>query len=253
MKTYFRLNLAAAIGTLAFAAPATAQIAPVQTAETEAGHRLGSETAPVELVEFFSYTCPHCGEFARSEGALHVGYIGTQAVRAEYVPVIRNPVDLVMTMLVDCGDPQKFLSNHNRVMFRQSEWLPIAANATDAQKALWNQAGRSVDARREIARALDIYSMFTENGYERIELDRCLADQAAAERIFSGSRQTAASYGVQSTPSFVLNGQLLEGTHSWPALETILRAAISEDTAEEILPGGLLPDQEYEDRLTQPE
>lgn len=44
-----------------------------------------------------------------------------------------------------------------------------------------------------------------------------MADRSAAD---------AERYGITGTPSFVLDGKLLEGTHDWPTLEKQLKDAI---------------------------
>ena len=41
--------------------------------EVDGAHRIGNPEAKVQLVEFISYTCPHCAEFAREgESALQL-------------------------------------------------------------------------------------------------------------------------------------------------------------------------------------
>ena len=77
-------------------------------AETDLGHRVGNPDAKVKLVEFFSYTCPHCAEFAQQgEGAIKLGYVIPGTINVEYRHLIRDPVDLTVGMLVNCSAPAR--------------------------------------------------------------------------------------------------------------------------------------------------
>ena len=60
-------------------------------------------------------------------------------------------------------------------------------------------------------------------GYDRIAVDRCLADQAMA-KLLADQTAEAARLGVEGTPSFLLNGDLLAGTHDWSSLQLQLQA-----------------------------
>ena len=56
-------------------------------------------------------------------------------------------------------------------------------------------------------------------GYTRIELDRCLSDEAAARRFAEQSDKDWNRPGIDATPSFTINGIVMPGTHTWAALE----------------------------------
>ena len=58
-----------------------------------------------------------------------------------------------------------------------------------------------------------------------MELDRCLADQALADRIEGAIEADVVTYGPISTPSFVVNGTMLEGVHTWDQLQQALASA----------------------------
>ena len=55
--------------------------------QTELGHRVGNPDARVRVVEFFSYTCPHCGEFAR-EGDAALSGLRRKLDRGDLVAVL---------------------------------------------------------------------------------------------------------------------------------------------------------------------
>ena len=193
-----------------------------EVVETAQGHRVGNPEAKVKLVEFFSYTCPHCAEFARDgEGALKLGHLATGKVSLEYRHLIRDPVDLTVGMLVNCGAPAKFAGNHSAFILSQSRWIGPLARPTQEQMNRWRAPGAT--GRRAIASAFGFYTIMERRGYSRTNADRCLADQAMARRLAEISDREWKRPGIGGTPSFAINGIVMPGTHTWAALERQLR------------------------------
>ena len=191
-------------------------------AETDFGHRVGNPDAKVKLVEFFSYTCPHCAEFAQQgEGAIKIGYLAPGKVSVEYRHLIRDPVDLTVGMLVNCGAADKFPANHAAFILGQERWIGPLARPTQAQTTRWRTAGAA--GRRAIAGDFGFYALMERRGYRRADVDRCLADDAMATRLAQISAREWARPGISGTPSFAINGIVMPGTHNWAALERQLR------------------------------
>jgi len=187
-------------------------------ARTELGNRVGNPNAKAKVVEFFSYTCPHCAEFAtESDAALKLGYLAPGKISIEYRHLVRDPVDLTIGILVNCGEPAKFLGNHDAFMLTQNRWAGPLANHTAAQEARWRTAGAV--GRRAIATDFGFYAIMERRGYARAAVDRCLADQAQATRIAGISDKEWNRPGVDSTPTFAINGIVMPGTHTWGSLE----------------------------------
>ena len=187
--------------------------------ETEAGHRVGNPDAKVTLIEIFSYTCPHCAQFARDgEAALKLGPLATGKVNLEYRHLIRDPVDLTVAMLVNCGPTDKFPGNHDAFMLGQDEWIAPLAKMTAAQRQRWT-TGDGASRRRAIASDFRLYEIMERRGYSRPEADRCLADEARARELAENSAKDWELPGIGGTPSFAINGVVMPGTHVWPALE----------------------------------
>ena len=210
--------MAAATFGIASSSPWHATISQSDRATT-----VGNPEAEVRLTSFVSYTCPHCATFTiQGEPALQLAYIGSGKLKMEVRPVIRNPIDLVATMLVQCGDTDKFVRNHTMFMTTQRSWLPIAQRATQVQIARWTLADKSA-ARRAIANDFGFYGLMESRGYSRPTIDRCLADQAVADRLEANSQADFEQFGVRSTPSFAIDGERLDGVHGWPELETALK------------------------------
>ena len=194
-------------------------------AQTEAGHRVGNPDAATKLIEFVSYTCPHCATFEKTaDGPLRIGFIHDGSVEVEVRHVIRNPVDLAAVLATECGDPQAFFGNHRRMLHTQDDWLAKARAATPAQQQRWS-SGPVGQRMRAIASDLGFYDLMAPRGLTVSELDQCLNDEARAQAIVDLSNASSQQFGVPGTPSFAVNGQLLEGVHTWDALEPALKSA----------------------------
>jgi protein-disulfide isomerase len=192
--------------------------------EEDGAHRIGNPDAKIHMIAFVSYTCPACARFAtEGDPALQLAYVGPGRVELEVQPMIRNSADLVATMLAGCGAPSKFMRNHTLIMHKQGEWLDRYVGATDAQRARW-QSGSQPSRRRAIASDLGFYKLMESRRYSRVEIDRCLADDAAARALIASSQAAALKHDVHGTPSFVVDGVTLAGTHDWSMLSPQLAA-----------------------------
>lgn len=186
--------------------------------ETEGGHLIGNPDAPGKLVEFMSYTCSHCADFARTgEGAIKMLYVPTGKVSYEIRHLIRDPVDLTVALAARCGEPIKFPGNHEALMFKHDEWMAKARTVTQAQSARW-RFGSFGSRSQAIASDLDFYKIMERRGYTRARLDQCLTDEAKAKAIAEQSRADVEEFGLQGTPTFLMGGKKLEA-HDWPSLQ----------------------------------
>ena len=218
-----KAGLAALLIAGAGAVPAGAQDWARTVAFEDGGHVIGNPEAETRIVEFMSYTCSHCAKFAREgEPAIRLAVVPTGNYAFEIRHLLRDPVDLSAALLAHCGDPAKFLMNHTGILARFDDWMERAQNATEAQKARWS-FGSNAARRRAIASDLGLNEIMEGRGYSRVEIDRCLSDETKASAMVEQSQSDMESYGVRGTPSFAIDGVLLDGVHSWRALEPVLR------------------------------
>lgn len=180
-------------------------------------HRIGNPEAKVKLTEYVSYTCPHCAAFNReAEGAIQLGYIATGKVSVEVRQLIRDPVDLTVGVLVQCGPASRFPQNHSAFLTGQDGWVGPLASPTAAQRQRWTAPGAA--GRRAIAGDFGLYRIMERRGYTRAEVDRCLADEAVVRQMADTSAKDWDLPGVDATPTFAINGLVMPGTHTWQAL-----------------------------------
>ena len=212
----------AALALLGTGAVALAQNWAATVVASDNGHKVGNPKAKTKLVEFMSYTCSHCADFAREgDAAIKLAYLPKGDVSYEIRHLLRDPFDLTAALLTQCGDPKKFMGNHNAIMLSQDDWFEKGRKTTRAQQARW-QFGSNGARRQEIASDLGFYELMENRGYTRTQLDRCLTDEAKANALAEASQADVEKYGLTGTPSFVMYGALLDGVHNWAALRPIL-------------------------------
>lgn len=205
---------------------------------TERGHLIGKPDADVELIEFVSYTCGHCATFAaEGEPAIDLALLIPGKMNLEVRPVIRNALDLTVSMLVACGEPSGFKDRHRDFMFSQSTWLSKARQAPQSQQAIWLRG--DTNGRLNAARALDLDDKLVARGMSIADVNACLQDDAAAQVLIDNSNADRSEFGVPGTPSFALDGELLKDVHQWTTLYPVLSAKFAEGTpADQRMSGG---------------
>jgi protein-disulfide isomerase len=201
-------------------------------ARTERGHLIGDPKAETRLIEFISYTCPHCADFtARGEPALELVLLKPGKISLEVRPVIRNAIDLTVSLLAQCGDPAGFKGRHQTLMLAQADWLGKARAAPQSQQQIWLRGDPA--GRMNAASALGLNAMLVARGQSQAELDACVMDDVAAQRLVDNGRADYTEIGVNGTPSFALDGKLLPEVHNWEALYPVLSAKFTAAPADD--------------------
>lgn len=214
----FRLIAVLALATLGVAAsPPHANWNGTVTQGADGAYTLGNPAAKVKLTEYVSYTCPHCAHFHKeADPTLRLTYVPQGKVSITVEQVLRNPIDLTIAMLTNCGDPKTFFTRHNAFMASQEQWLGKYDGFTAAQTARWT-TGPVPSRLRAIASDFDFYATMAHWSYSRPQVDRCLGDAAILKRV-TAQTEEAGKAGIDSTPSFAIDGEVLTGTHEWKLL-----------------------------------
>ncbi|NRB20060.1 MAG: DsbA family protein [Rhodobacteraceae bacterium] len=161
---------------------------------------MGAEDAPVTLIEYASYTCPHCANFhSGAYQQLKADYIDTGKVKFIYREVYFDRYGLWASLIARCAGPEKFFGISDLIYSGQSTWSRAGG------------ASEIVDELRKIGRLA---------GIENEQLEACLADGTKAQTLVSWYQQNAEADDIQSTPSFILNGTAVanQGYESFKAL-----------------------------------
>jgi protein-disulfide isomerase len=149
---------------------------------------LGNPDAPVEVIEYASYTCPHCATFhANQYQALKENYIDTGRIRFVYREVYFDRPGLWASMIARCNNTPEFFFAFSELLYaEQRNWLASGDPAT------------IVEELRRLAKTA---------GMDDAALDACLSDAAKAEALFTWYQENADRDGITGTPSFLIDGQ----------------------------------------------
>ncbi len=183
---------------------------------------LGNPAAPVKLIEYGSYTCPHCAAFsAESTPVLKERLIRSGKVSLEYRHLIRDASDLAAAVVARCTGARGFFPTSASIFADQRNWLPRAMEWSQANAARLRMYPAPARVRAE-ADGAGLTAIGKAAGLTDAQLDACFADQAETDRILAITAATPA--GVAGTPAFLINGKLVSGA-SWAALQPALAAA----------------------------
>lgn len=191
---------------------------------TEAGFVMGNPDAPLKLVEYASPTCGHCAQFStESSEQLKGEMIDSGRVSLEVRPFMLNATDVILATLVSCAGPERFFPLLENLYSSHNELIAGAQGATEeaAQAAMSRPAGERLAA---LGSVQGIDRFMAARGIAPADYNRCLADPEAPERWARLTQQHTTEAEIAGTPTFFLNGTLLEG-NTWTAIREALQAA----------------------------
>lgn len=206
----------------ALAAPGGRDWSATVTRAPSGAHVQGNPAAPSRLVEYVSYTCPHCAHFvAEGTGPLKAGWVRSGRLSVEIRNLVRDRYDLTAALLARCGGPARFMGNHEAIFAAQQGWLEKVIAYDRAPGALAEDAAPAVRM-ADIAQKTGLFALMARRGVAPKQARACLADKAAMDAVLAMTGQSRQD-GVSGTPSFLLDGKLLEA-HDWAALRAQLPA-----------------------------
>ena len=168
---------------------------------------LGNPDAPVTVVEYASYTCPHCASF--HEGAfkqLKADFIDTGRIKFVYREVYFDRFGLWASMIARCGGPDRFFGISDLIYKGQSKWARAGEPAA------------IVEELRKIGRLA---------GLGNDTLESCLQDANMAQTLVAWWEENGSADGIDSTPSFVINGTK-HSNMAYPRMKEIIEAELGD-------------------------
>lgn len=205
-------TLAAAVafllaGLLPFAG--SAQEATTETAPAVVevqDYSIGNADSTVKVVEYASFTCPHCAAFhANVWPQLKVDYIDTGKIQFTYREVYFDRYGLWAAMVARCGGEMRYFGIIDMLFDQQKEW----AASDDPNVVVGNL--------RTIGKAA---------GLDDAALDICLKDGAMAEAMVASFEANMEADGVEGTPTFIINGTK-HSNMSYEDMKAILDAELA--------------------------
>jgi protein-disulfide isomerase len=192
--------------------------------QTPAGaYVIGNPNAPVKLVEYVSYTCPHCAAFINTATPVLKGrFVRSGSTSIEIRHYLLNRIDLAAALVARCGGAGKFVGLTETLFAQQKSW---SQRAFDFEQANGQRIGMYPQAAqmRVIADGAGLTAIGKSAGLSDAQIAACLSDRAATDRIVAMTSSAPESF--EGTPGFFINGKQALGVFGWDRLLPLLRAA----------------------------
>jgi protein-disulfide isomerase len=148
---------------------------------------MGNADAPVTIIEYASMTCPHCAHFHETTyPELKKKYVDTGKVRFIFREFPLDPLAAAGSMLARCAGKEKYFPLVDALFSQQKDWV--------VQKPLQ-----------------PMFAIAKQAGFTQESFDQCLANQKMLDGIEESRTRAAQKFGVNSTPTFFINGKIFRG------------------------------------------
>ena len=168
---------------------------------------LGEANAPVTIVEYMSTTCPHCATFHNNTfDAIKTKYVDSGKVRFILREFPFDPRAAAAFMLARCkpanpaelSDASQYFPMISMLMKQQETW----AAAQDGREALLQMSKLA--------------------GFTQESFQACLTNQKLLDDVNAVRERGAKEFGVNSTPSFLINGKRYSGDMSVDTMSALI-------------------------------
>lgn len=166
---------------------------------------MGSEDAPITIIEYASFTCPHCANFHKNVfPSLRKNYIDSGKVKFIYREVYFDGPGLWAALLARCGGDKKYFGISDLLYSKQHEWTKGDGGAEIAQ---------------------NLYKIGRIAGLQQKDMETCLQNKDVATAMVARFQETSKADNISSTPTLVLNGKSI-GNMSYTELAALIDEAM---------------------------
>jgi len=174
---------------------------------TEDDFIIGNNNAPITIIEYASMSCSHCGNFHNNTlPDLKKEYIDTGKVKYVFRDFPYNYPALLGSMVMRCIPSEVRYDYMNALYKLQNMWV-VRENAITRQ---------------------ELYKIMQTGGMTKENFDTCLSNVDLENKILQEVIAAQSEFNIQSTPSFLINGDLLEGDKSIKVFRQILDKILSD-------------------------
>jgi len=174
---------------------------------TENDFVVGDKNAPVTIIEYASLSCSHCADFHKNTlGDLKKEYVDTGKARIVFRNFPFNYPALLGSMVLRCI-PEDVRYDYMNALFQlQPKWV-VRDNAKSKQ---------------------ELYKIMQSGGMTKEEFETCTNNAELENIILQALIAAQNEFNIQSTPSFLINGYLVEGNKSIKEFRQIINKILSE-------------------------
>ena len=174
---------------------------------TEDDFVVGNKNAPVTIIEYASLSCSHCAHFHNDTlDDLIKEYVDTGKARIVFRDFPFNYPALLGSMVLRCI-PEDVRYDYMNALFQlQPKWV-VRENAKSTQ---------------------ELYKIMQSGGMTKEEFETCTNNVELENTILQALIAAQNEFNIQSTPSFLINGNLVEGNKSIKEFRQIIDKILSE-------------------------
>ena len=174
---------------------------------TEDDFIIGNNNAPITIIEYASMSCSHCGNFHNNTlPDLKKEYIDTGKVKYVFRDFPYNYPALLGSMVMRCIPSEVRYDYMNALYKLQNMWV-VKENAITRQ---------------------ELYKIMQTGGMTKENFDTCLSNVDLENKILQEVMAAQSEFNIRSTPSFLINGDLLEGDKPIKVFRQILDKILSD-------------------------
>ena len=167
---------------------------------------IGNKDAAVTMMEYASFTCPHCAQFHKDVfKPLKADYIDTGKIKFVYREVYFDRYGLWAAMVARCGGEMRYFGISDILLSTQDEWA-----ATDDPAVV-------VENLKKIGRTA---------GMDDATITACLENGDMAQAMVTAYQTNSAADKVEGTPTLIING-VKHANMSYDELKVILDAELA--------------------------
>jgi protein-disulfide isomerase len=199
----------------------------VVNATPAGGFMMGNPNAKVKLVEYGSLTCPHCKAFDDEGVPTLIGkYVKSGQVSWEFRNYVRDPFDLTASLIARCNGAKSFFPLMRALYDNQMGWVGKIQATPQAQL----ESLQNLPPTKEFVQAAKfagLQDFAAARGVPVANSNQCLGNESSINQLVQMTSDATNQFpNFPGTPTFVINGKMVENTATWALLEPQLKKAL---------------------------
>ncbi|MDB5738592.1 MAG: protein-disulfide isomerase [Sphingomonas bacterium] len=196
------------------------------TATSDGGFRMGNPKAKVTLVEYSSFTCPHCAAFAgEAIPTIRDSFVRSGKLSFEVRPAVRDRADYVAALIARCAGPTRFFATAEAIFAAQGDWETRAIDYDSNHPAALSGKDE-IAAIGGLASGAGLDTIAKAHGATPASLIRCYGDAGVKTVIQKTTDDAWGTRKIGGTPTFYINDIKQDSVYTWKDLEPKLRDAV---------------------------
>lgn len=164
----------------------------------------GDPKAPVEIIEFASFVCSHCGDFAvKIFPLIKAKYLDTGKARLHFRNFYNDDFDRTLAVIARCKDNEFAGKLSKDFLTNQAQWMAKGANAAEI-----------------------LMGIAANLGLDKTAFENCLNNQPLAAHLYNERMRFSKEYDFRGTPGVFIDGVYI-GQPLWEKIDAAIQKALN--------------------------